>query len=48
MAIGSTWSGESDSMGRMSKTFRPWDVEQQWPVDPVPYGLALGRFKSVR
>src|SRR6201987_2668487 len=34
MAIGSTWAGESDSMVRMSKTFRPWDVEQIWLLPP--------------
>ena len=25
----STWNRESDSLWRMSKTFRPWDVEQR-------------------
>ena len=39
MAIGSTWSGESDSMGGMSKTFRPWDVEQQWLLPPAVQDL---------
>jgi hypothetical protein len=30
----STRSGESDSFGAMSKTFRPWDVEQRWLLPP--------------
>jgi len=26
--------GESDSLCCMSKTFRPWDVEQRWLLPP--------------
>src|SRR5258707_6939221 len=30
MVVCSTLKGESDSLWLMSKTFRPWDVEQRW------------------
>ena len=35
----STRSGESDSFGAMSKTFRPWDVEQRWLLPPSVHEL---------
>jgi len=35
----STKSGESDSFGAMSKTFRPWDVEQRWLLPPSVHEL---------
>jgi|SRR5579875_501656 transposase len=34
MGICSTMKGESDSLCCMSKTFRPWDVEQRWLLPP--------------
>src|SRR5689334_5006988 len=30
---------ESDSLGLMSKTFRPWDVEQRWLLPPSVHEL---------
>ena len=39
MGSRSTKSGESDSFGAMSKTFRPWDVEQRWLLPPSVHEL---------
>jgi transposase len=36
---GSTRGDESDSSGAMSKTFRPWDVEQRWLLPPSVHEL---------
>jgi transposase len=35
----STMKGESDSLWFMSKTFRPWDVEQRWLLPPSLHEL---------
>jgi transposase len=40
---GSTRDSGCDSLWRMSKTFRPWDIDQQWLLPPsvdefVPVG----------
>src|SRR5579885_2679787 len=54
MGICSTMKGESDSLCCMSKTFRPWDVEQRWLLPPsvqelVPAGhVALFVRETVR
>ena len=39
MGSGSTWGDESDSSSAMSKTFRPWDVEQRWLLPPSVHEL---------
>ena len=31
--------GESDSLHFMSKTFRPWEVEQRWLLPPSVHEL---------
>src|SRR5215467_13655031 len=41
MGSGSTRSDESDSSSAMSKTFRPWDVEQRWLLPPSVHELVL-------
>jgi hypothetical protein len=33
------WLYESDSSRAMSKTFRPWDVEQRWVLPPSVHEL---------
>jgi hypothetical protein len=35
----STTDGESDSCNGMSKTFRPWDIEQRWLLPPSVHEL---------
>jgi len=39
MGSGSTRGYESDSSRAMSKTFRPWDVEQRWLLPPSVHEL---------
>ena len=39
MGSGSTRGDESDSSRAMSKTFRPWDVEQRWLLPPSVHEL---------
>lgn len=39
MGSGSTRGDESDSSSAMSKTFRPWDVEQRWLLPPSVHEL---------
>src|SRR5499425_1420714 len=39
MGSGSTRGDESDSSRAMSKTFRPWDVEQRWLLPPPVHDL---------
>jgi len=39
MGSGSTRGDESDSSKAMSKTFRPWDVEQRWLLPPSVHEL---------
>jgi hypothetical protein len=39
MGFCSTIAGESDSYDAMSKTFRPWDIEQRWLLPPSVHEL---------
>jgi len=39
MGFCSTMKCESDSLRFMSKTFRPWDIEQRWLLPPSVHEL---------
>jgi hypothetical protein len=39
MGFCSTTIDESDSYEGMSKTFRPWDIEQRWLLPPSVHEL---------